>query len=249
MGKLHELLAVEPSIEGASNRIVQETTKVFKDGHLFQGFLRRLEMFAEEDKASDEVTDRLERATTVWEKLRYMRESVENHYDCIFQKDSTNQLAKADIEIDGVTIAKDVPATYLLGMEKRIKQLRGVFEMIPTLPQGTKWEPAIEEGEGVFRTVEPKITFKTRKTKRSMIVAPPTKEHKAQVQVWDDTENCGKYIETHTSGAITPGEKSKLLERLDKLFKAVKQARERANCTEVPNNKIASNLIGYIFGD
>ena len=249
MGKLHEHLAVEPSLEGTANKIIQETTKAFKDGYLFQGFLKRLEMFAEEDKASDEVTDRLERTTTVSEKLAYMREFVEEYYDCVYQKDLTNQMAKADVVIDGATIAEQVPATFLLGMEKRLKQIRGVLEMAPTLPQGVKWEDAPEEGQGVYKTAEPKVTFKTRKTKRSMIVAPATKEHKAQVQVWDDTENCGKYIETHTSGALTPAEKSNLLGRLDKLFKAIKQARERANCETVPESKIAKNFLGYILGD
>jgi hypothetical protein len=248
MGKLHELLAVEPSLEGASNKIIQETTKSFKDGYLFQGFLKRLEMFAEEDKVNDEVTDRLERTTTVKQKLDYMKKYVADYYDSLFQKDLANQEAKSDIMVDGATIAKNVPASFLLSMEKRLKQLRGVFEMIPTLQQGVKWEKATEEGEDVYKTVEPKVTFKTRKTKRSMIVAPATKEHKAQVQVWDDTENCGKYIETHTSGALTPAEKSEILERLDKLYKAIKQARERANCVEVSSNKIADDLMNYIIG-
>jgi len=248
MGKLHELLAVEPSLEGASNRIIEETKKAFKEGYLFRGFLKKLEMFAEEDKVNDEVTDRLERSTTVREKLGYMKGFVANYYDCLYQKDRANQVAMADIVVDGVTLAVGVPASYLLSMEKRLKQLRLVFELIPTLTQGVKWELSPEEGEGVYRTAEPKITFKTRKTKRSMIVAPPTDKHKAQVEVWDDTENCGKYIETHTSGAMTPAEKSEVLGRLDKLYKAIKQARERANCAETTTNKIGDELLSYIIG-
>lgn len=248
MGKLHELLAVEASLEGACGKIIQETTKVFKDGTLFQGALKKLEMFAEEDKASDEITGRLERSTTVGEKLEYMRESVENYFDCVFQKDNANQMARADITVDGVEIAKNIPATYLLAMEKRLKQLRPIFDEMPTLPQGTKWELSPDEGEGVYRASEPVISFKTRKTRKSMIVAPADKNHKAQVEVWDDVENCGKYIQTHTSGAVTPADKSHYLKRFDKLLRAIKQARQRANCVEIKSDKVAHDLIEFIIG-
>ena len=248
MGKLHELLAVETSLKGACGKIIQETTKVFKDGTLFQGALKKLEMFAEEDKGSDEITGRLERETTVGEKLEYMRDAIENYFDCVYQKDMANQEAKADIVIDGVTIARDIPATYLLGMEDRLKQLRPIFEGIPTLTQGVKWESSPDDGIGVFRTVEPKVSFKTRKTRKSMIVAAADKNHKAQVEVWDDVENCGKYTETYTSGAITPAEKSQYLKKFDKMFRAIKQARQRANCIDTTTEKIASDLMYYIIG-
>lgn len=249
-GKLHEILAVESGLEGTYQKILAETLKTFtKDHHLFDGGVKTLTMFADEDAYSNGEISRQNREATVAEKLDYIKESTVRYYDAIYQKDLANRLAKADIVIDGEVIAKDVPATFLLAMEKKLKGFRQVLADIPTLAKGVEWIEADEEGENVWKIAHPRETFKTAKTKRYLEVAKATKEHKAQVEVWDDTHNVGKYKEEFTSGRVTSGRKSKYLAKLDQLINAVKIARTKANDVEVPTKHIADQLLKHILSD
>jgi len=247
MGKLHELLAVESSLEGSAAKIMKETIKAFEKGFLFRGKIKTLEMFAEDDRVSNGVVERLDLTTTVEERLDFMKGFIADFFDAVFQKDCANQKATADIIIGDFTIATNVPATFLLSMEKKLKTLRPIFELIPTLEQGVKWEDAPDQGGGISVTAEPKVSFKTKKTKKWVEVSKATKEHKAQVQFWDDTENCGKYIETFSSGEVTPARKSLFIKNLDNLINAVKEARQRANCVEVPAVRIGNDLMKYLL--
>ena len=139
MPKLHELLAVEGDLEGTYKKIVDEAKVTFdKKGAHFFGVHRRLEMFDEDlPKAPDEHQ---EMVTTVHDKLEYVNEHVVRYFDAVLQKERTNQDAKADIVVDGVSLAKDLPATFLLGLENKLKNVRSLFQAIPTLPPGRKWE-------------------------------------------------------------------------------------------------------------
>jgi len=251
MGKMHELLAVEQDLEDVFKKVLKEAKTTFsKHQNLFTGMVRTLEMFDdEENNKVGGIKEKQERETTVNEKLNYIATPIENYIDCLLQKDLTNKQACADIDVNGVILGQDIPATFLLTMEKRLKFIRDVFESIPTLEKGVKWEDSSSEGKGVYETKEPKVTEKTQKFKNSIIVAQATKEHRAQVEVWDDTRVVGKYLDTYTSGKITSGRKSIYLNKIDNLIQAVKQARMRANSTEVVKDKIGSVFMDYILSE
>lgn len=250
MGKLHEILAVESALEGIYKQILDETRKTFGKNHqLFDGALKMLTMFSDEDAHSNGEVSRLNRETTVFEKLDYTKESIIKYYDAVYQKDLANRIAKSDIVVEGQTLAYDVPATFLLAMEKRLKGFRSVLADMPTLPKGTEWELAPEEGEGVWKIKHPREAFKTAKTKKWISIAKSTKDHKEQIQVWDDVRNAGKFTETFTSGKVTSGRKSKYLAKIDKLINAIRVARTKANDVEVPNERIGQVLVDYILSD
>ena len=50
------------------------------------------------------------------------------------------------------------------------------------------------------------------------------------------------------SGALPPKRKQELLERVEKVIKAVKFAREEANAQEAEKRDVASALFEYLFG-
>ena len=102
MAKLHELLAVEADVKSQFRTILMETNKVFKADHLFKGFTRTLKMFDEKD-ADMEGTERLELTTTVPERLKYTNKFISRFLDVTYQKECTNQIAVADIIVDGQT--------------------------------------------------------------------------------------------------------------------------------------------------
>lgn len=244
--RLHEILAVEGGLQAAARRINEETIKTLgkKDEH-FTEHTRRITHFAEEDsKLNTEETKSM--VTTVGEKLRYNAGANIKAWDAYLQKEATNQNAKADIEIDGKTLAADVPATVLLGMETKLAELRAVYEAAPTLAPGPDWKPDIDRGKGVFAAAEPEVTFRTRKTIKPIVMAPATEQHPAQVQAVTEDVAIARIETRHWSGMLTSAQKSELLAHIDKLLRAVKRARQRANNTEVQVKHIGKVLFDFI---
>lgn len=245
MAKLHELLAVEGDLEGTNKAILAETIHSFaKKPGLFFGYMKRLEMF--DEGAPEPPAEIQEMTSTVMEKMRYAAGHIIRYLDAILQKEATNQLAQADLVVDGEVIAKDLPATFLLGLEARLKKVREVVAAMPTLPVGKKWEIDPTRGEDVYRCVTPDEKFKTAKTFRHKVLYEATEHHPAQIEKWEETENVGKYIVDTWSGMITSAQKSTLLGRLDKLIQGAKKARQRANTQEVIKLKIGDELFKYL---
>lgn len=207
MGKLHELLAVEADRKKAADRLVAESIKTFKKDNLFTGSVKRTEMFDEDEpKVADEV---LKLETTVDENLKYTMKSLEKYWDTVAQKDATNMLAKADVEVNGTIIDKDVPATTLLGLEKKLNELRNLLNTIPTLPPGIDWQlDETQEKQGVYRNANDIQTFKTIKDIEFRTAAEATKEHPAQVAQISVTKNVGRFTTTKWCSMLTPYEKA-----------------------------------------
>ena len=247
MPKLHELLAVMADTTNASQAVTKETITVFskKPDH-FRGQSRTVSFF-EESRAGENVTENKEMVTTVADKLDHTFRSVGRHYDALLQLEEANGRAKANLVVNGVTIVEDVPATFLLGLESRLKSVREVILAIPTLEMSVKWTPDANLGEGVYRS-EPTVAMKTEKSLKSRILVEPTKEHPAQVEKWTEDVPVARIETTFTSSMITPHEKSAMLLRCDKMISAVKKARQRANTVDVKDLHIAKEIFEYIQG-
>lgn len=247
MPKLHEVLAVEGDLAGEYKKILEEATTVFKKGEHFMGFTKLLQMFDESRKHEEEAAkEHRELTTTVNDKLSYMSRAVIRYFDAVAQKESTNQLAKADLEVDGKVLIPDMPSTLLLGLETKLKDVRAVYDAIPTLLPGIKWERDATKGGDVWVTAEPETAMKTEKVLKPFVLYEATKEHPAQVKELSDTVNIGVYRRTFVAGTLSPKEKSDLLGRIDKLIRATKKARQRANMQEVNKLAIGEVLMGFI---
>lgn len=246
MGKLHEILAVEGDLAGTAKKILDETINTFakKPDH----FLEQTAITTYFDDASSGLNTTVTSAmtTTVDDKLDYALPPIGRYYDAYASKEATNQIAKADIEIDGVVLVGDVPATVLLGMETKLKELRGVFEAIPTLAPGALWKPDATRGH-VYRDEQVKDTFVTKRAIRPIELSPATKEHPAQVRAIEEDTPVAKRQTTSLSGMITPTAKSEYLGRLDVLIRAVKKARQRANGVEAIKVKdFGKTLLAFV---
>lgn len=250
MGKLHELLAVEGDLEGTFKSILKETEHAFsKKPGLFFGYNKRLEMFSEFESANQNLStpeEHQEITTTVSDKMDYVSTHVIRYFDALLQKEATNQEAKADLIIDDKTIAKDLPATFLLGMESRLKKLRDVLQAIPTLPPGKRWLPDENKGRNIYICPDNEEKFKTARTVKHKVLYEATQHHPAQIERWEETENVGKYVTVHWSGMISVSKKSDILARIDKLIQATKKARQRANMAEVKKATIGKQIFEYL---
>ena len=249
---LHEILAVEADRSGMANRIIPETIHTFKDkaAH-FQSAARTLKLF--EDKgdqttASEQAEAQfVEMVTTVAEKLKYTLGQIGQYYDVVLQKEATNQHAKADIVLpNGQVFLANVPATFLLGLETKLKTLRTVYEAIPTLAPGIKWELDPAAGPNVWRQVEPEVRAKTAKEIKHKVLVQASDKFPAQIEKWEETTNVGVFTKQSWSSCMTTTDKSVLLGRIDDLIQATKQARQRANTATVVNTRISDVLSSYL---
>jgi len=245
MTKLHEVLAVEASKEKVASKLVQESVRTLGKENLFSGQVRRLVML---DTAEEYLNgeERVALTSTVDENLEYLVKPLADYWDVTLQKDSANQKAMADIMLDGKCLAQNLPATFLLGMETKLNNLRKLYEAIPTLAPGITWDVDEQERTGTFKARNDQVSFKTEKDMEFKEASPATKEHPAQIAKMERTRNTGKYTLTKWSGMLTPLDKAERLNRLDQLLNAVKQARQRANSVEVKNASVGADLINFI---
>jgi len=245
--KLHELLAVESDAEGVAKNVSREAIVTFtKRVEHFSGHHRTLKLFEDTGEDMSAHEQRKELDTTVADKLSYMEGQLSKYWDVVYQKERANQTAVADIVVEGKTIATNVPATYLLGLEKKLQQYREVCFNIPTLSPGINWVPDPSIGVNVYRAEPPEKNFKTAKDFRHRVLYEATERHPAQIEKWEETKNVGVYTRNVWSGMMSTSDESELLDRIDMLIRAVKQARRRANGVEVETDKIASKLFDFI---
>ncbi len=165
-------------------------------------------------------------------------------FDVVATKDWTNCIAKADVVVGGNVLLKDVPATYLLFLEKQLTDLHTFVKKLPTLDPAETWH---HDGAADMWATEPVETVRTKKIPRNHEVAPATKEHPAQVQVFTEDVPVGYWKTIKFSGAIPGARVNELLGRVDALHQAVKFAREQANMTEVQDQKIGAKVFQYLF--
>lgn len=249
MSKLHEVLAVEGDLEGSSKKVVAEAINTFtkKNDH-FMGFTKTYEPFRDGPE-HQMPSEGKELVTTVEDKLAHAFAAVNGYYDAVAQKECTNQKAVADLVVNGVTLAKDLPATFLLGLETKLKELRKMVEVVPTLQPGITWEEDTQLGKGVFKAAVKQERMRTEKRMKPVVLYEATDKHPAQVKESTEDVAIGKYVQTDWSGMISPAAKSRMLARADALIQGVKKARQRANQTEVVSISIGKVLTDFIVND
>lgn len=243
---LHEILAVVGSLKGAKEKIKSETEATFikKTSH-FIGHHRELHMFSDERQMENTV-EHQEITTTVEEKLDYAKDHFIRFWDAKLQKELGNTLAKSDIVVDGAVIATDVPVTFLLEMEYELSTIRDLYSKIPTLAPGIEWVQAPEEGNGIWKDNNPVKDQKTEKIPQFRVLVQPTEHHPANIKEWMETKAVGEYTTNRLCGMLSPAQKSALLARIDKLTRAIKKARQRANGTKVESRQIGNDIFSYI---
>lgn len=246
MAHLHELLAVESSLEGQAAKCRSDLINTFeKKRHLFE---EKTVIFAPLAEGEKEVVEsQLDIQSTVPKELDWLSGHIIKALDISFQVAEANTKARADVVLEDDTILlKNLPATALLELEKRVGEIRDLVNAIPTLDPAKSFAPDPNRNN-IYKARE--ITKnRTKKTQKVIIKYEATKEHPAQTELVSEDAVVGKIREIEWSGLITPGQKANLLNRVDILSRAVRRARSRANEVEVDNNqKIGAVLIGYLF--
>ncbi len=247
MPKMHELLAVESDAISVADKLLEEAGVTFtKRVDHFKGQTKATTFLSDERQGENTSTSK-ELVSTVDAKLGHMAKGLVRLYDVLVQRDSTNQLAKADLVVNGKVLVKDLPGIFLLlSMEQRLKQLRGVLEAVPTLAPEVAWTPDTDKGAGVYRS--PYVpSFKTEKTYQVLTLYPATDKHPAQVKEYTADVSVARIETVDFSGMWSVAKKAEVLDRLDSLLYGVKQARMRANLQEVVNVNVGQTLLDFVL--
>jgi hypothetical protein len=155
MAKLHELLAVDSNLKVQADKTRTELRKTFEGKrHLFAEKKIVTTPLAEGGQQTTEIQSEIQ--TTVTKELEWFGGHMAKAIDVSYQIGVANQAAKADIVLeDGTVLLKDVPATVLLELEKRVKEMMDLIQAIPTLDPAYDWSftPNIEEAN-TYKTLK-----------------------------------------------------------------------------------------------
>lgn len=240
--KQNQVIAICDGVKSNHQKLITKFHHELQKEDMLSGFYRSYQPVDDEgEKLPDE---KKVVQINVKESFRILEKSFAELFDTVGTQEKTNTLAAADLKIDGITLLENVPVTYLLFLEKQTKDIQTFLEKLPVLDPVEEWE--FDPNNMCYKS-KPKQTSKTKKILHNHIKAEATKEHPAQVEVYTLDETVGYWTTVKISGAIPKNEKIEMLERLDKLQKAIKIAREEANNTEVEKVKYSEALLHYLF--
>jgi LysM repeat protein len=248
MTKLHELLAVESNLEKQANDCSKDLANTFeKKRHHFE---EKRVVFRSNEENSSQVTEvQSDIQTTVNKELNeWLLVKLSKLYDASLQVAEANTRAKADVVLeDGTVLVKDVPATALLELEKRLVEVKNLVFAAPTLDPTKGFKVDTTRGDDFY--VAREVTKnRTRKTKKAFQLAPATDKHPAQVQLIEEDVVVGVITEQEWSSMLTVVQKGDMLDRVEELIRSVRRARSKANEVEVDSTKKFGNkLLNYVF--
>jgi Asp-tRNA(Asn)/Glu-tRNA(Gln) amidotransferase C subunit len=248
--KLHELLAVDGNLKAQADKTRTELMGTFeKKTHLFSE--KTVSYKPYEENSQTTVESQLDIQTTVPKELKWLSEFIVKSLDVSYQVAEANTIARADVVLEnGTVLLSQLPATSLLELEKRAKEMHDFVASIPTLDPAKGFRLDPDKGsDGIFKAREDRKT-RTKKMNKVLTLAPPTDKHPAQVQVVVEDVPVGDILTLEWSGLITTAAKGDMLSRVEDFARAVKKARARANEAEIAKNdtRIGAVIVGYVFG-
>lgn len=240
---MNQVIAIEKGIKARVYADVTEWHKKTQKPALFNGFSKTY--LKKDDESEDLPPEKQHVQFHIQDVLTSVEKSSSELFDVVASKDWTNQVAKADVVVDGSIIIGDVPVSFLLFLEKQLTDLRTFVEKIPVLDEVESW--TLDPNSGQYRTEATK-THRTKKVQRPIVLYPATPEHPAQTQLLTEDVIVGYWSTVKQSGALPKPQQAVYLEHIEKLIKAVKVAREAANMEEAVAIKgVGDRVFSYIF--
>jgi hypothetical protein len=240
--QLNQVLAVE---KGAKNRAENTFTALHRSLQqptLLEGLSRTYQPRKEGDEVFPPEKKLVQFRTE--DQLKGLVTALTDLFDVTAKRDRTNCEAFADIEIDGRVLVEKVPATHLLFIEKKLTDLITFIKKLATLDPAEEW--LRDDATGLWKT-PPTKQFKTRKVTGWDVVVQAQGAHPAQIKETSRDEIAGEWTTVKSSGALPAERVSEMLARAERLQRAVKYARERANSTPVVDLRTGEKVLGYVF--
>ncbi|MCF2147231.1 hypothetical protein IQ276_012395 [Desmonostoc muscorum LEGE 12446] len=241
--KLNQVIAVLQTVKANSAKAKTSVYHLIQKNTIFQGICRTFQPVAEDGFVYPPENQTLQMKAE--DLLTQFEQACTELFNLCATQDWANAQAKADIVVDGTTILREVPVSYLLFLEKQLADIKTFISTLPILDTSESW--VYDQQQECFAT-EPKYTTKTKKIVKPVVLYEATKEHPAQVKESSEDVPEGTWRTVKFSGAISQARQNELLRRVDKLMQEVIFAREQANSLEVTqNNQVARSIFGYLF--
>jgi hypothetical protein len=241
--KLNQIIAVEKGVKSKSFADLTEAHHALQKTAPLAGISRVYQPKDEEGEQLPAESTKVQiKAEDV---LRQVSESLTRLFDVTATKDWSNRTARADIVVDERTIAREVPVTYLLFLEKQLVDLHTFVKKLPVLDAAESWTR--DDSSDSWKT-EAVRTNRTKKVPRNHVKAEATEKHPAQVDVYYEDVAVGYWTTVKFSGALPAKRVNDILDRVLKLQTAVKFAREEANNVDVTDQRVGAAVFGYLFG-
>lgn len=243
MAKLNQIIAIEKGIKSRAYSELTELNKAVQKFELFNGFSKT---YQKKDEDGEDLPAEKKRVQFVaLEVLRSAERSITELMDVTARKDWTNTVASADVVIDGKILIAKAPVSFLLFLEKQLTDLRTFAGNIPILDEADNWSKDVNSG--LYKADETK-THRTKKVQKPIVLYNATPEHPAQTQMITEDIIAGFWTQVKQSGAMPKPERQALGERIEKLLRAVKEARETANARdEMEPPAVGAAIFGYLL--
>ena len=240
--KLNQVLAVEKGVKVRTYAATNEMHKAAQTAALFNGQTRTYQPVGENGLQQADQVQKVQRNAE--EMFAEAKRALIDLFDITATKDFGNQIAKADLIVDGKKLLEGVPATHFLFLDKQLSDLRDMVSKCTELDPSVDW--TLDPNSGMFKS--PTIqTQTTQKVQEGIVLAPATDKHPAQTQLITVDRVVGHWLTVKQSGAMPAPRKKQLLERIQKLLDAVKVSLEEANMTKVEDKKTGSIVLDYVF--
>jgi hypothetical protein len=240
--KLNQVIAIEKGIKQRNNDVGSELYKAAQKPVLFNGFAKKYKPLKEDGEQFPAEAAKVQ--MTVKQLLKDNSKVLAELLDVTATKDFANCAAKANVVVDGKVLVEQAPATYLLFLEKQLIDLHTLALTLPVLDSAEDW--TLDPNADLYKTNVTQ-TSKTKKVQKSLVLIAPTVAHPGQAVLITEDEMVGNWDTVKLSGAMPKPDKEKLVEKIEKLQKAVKQAREEANVSPAIDVKVADKLLAYLL--
>lgn len=243
MSHLSQVIAIEKDVKDKAAQAIGHAQGTMSNGSLLSGIART---YTPKEDGGEQLPPESTRVRVkVKDELVSIQKRLADLFDVVATKDYTNCTAKADVMVDGQSLLKGVPATYLLFLEKQLAELAAFVKHIPALDASESWEYNAEQD---CYATPPAETIRTKKDKKSQVAFAGNEHHPPQFIVWDEDVSQGRWKTVKYSGAMPAHDLNAISQRIETLQRAVKYAREEANRTETSQQKVGEHLLHYIFG-
>lgn len=243
MAKLNQVIALIPGKKNQAKTVLEEAYHLLQKPPLFDGLSRTYRPKEEDgDKLPSESKLPQIKAGDLIVKVNG---ALAEMFDIVATQDAANCQARASVSVDEKILLHNVPVTHLLFLEKQLVDLYTFVGKMPMPDPAELWQG---NGQSDFLHTGSIETVRTKKVPKNHVKAEATKEHPAQVETYHEDIIAGYWSTIKYSGAMLPGQKTTILERIRKLQEAVKLAREEANSLKVEPVKEGEIILKYIFG-
>jgi hypothetical protein len=243
--KQNQVIAIEKGAKATAERAITDSYHRLQKHDLLIGLARSYEPIDEDGESYPSEQKLVQVKLT--EELVKLIGPMGKFYDIVATKVRTNTKARADVVVDGETLVAGAPVELLLFLEKQLVNLHTLIAKLPVLDPAEEWT---WDGNRGCQVTQPKKQIRTKKVRRNHVMAPATKEHAAQVEVYTEDIQVGTWTVTKMSGAMPADDRIAMLGRVEALQIAVKQAREQANMEEAAYEEgFGERVLRFLFGE